>query len=77
MNVEVFSIQREEAKEVNLFGNKIFCIFYLVSSVADPGCLSLDPNFFFVLDPGSRVKKIPDPGSVSQNLSFFNPKIWF
>ncbi len=33
-------------------------------SVADPGCLyrNPDPNFS-IPDPGSRVKKIPDPGS--------------
>ncbi len=36
----------------------------VVISVADPGYLSraLDPNFFH---PGSRVKKILDPGSAS------------
>ncbi len=28
-------------------------------------------------DPGSRVKKIPDPGSGSKNLSIFNPKKLF
>jgi hypothetical protein len=32
-----------------------------------------DPNFS-ISDPGSRVKKIPDPGSASQNLSIFNPR---
>jgi hypothetical protein len=26
--------------------------------------------------PGSRVTKIPDPGSASKNLSVFNPKIF-
>jgi hypothetical protein len=25
--------------------------------------------------PGSRVKKVPDPGSASKNLSILNPKI--
>jgi hypothetical protein len=33
-----------------------------------------DPNFFH---PGSRVKKIPDPGSAPKNLSIFNPKNCF
>jgi hypothetical protein len=38
----------------------------------------LDPNFS-IPDPGSRVKKIPDPGSgsASKNLSIFNPKNCF
>jgi hypothetical protein len=38
----------------------------------------------FILDqgseffhPGSRFKKIPDPGSGSKNLSIFNPKTCF
>jgi hypothetical protein len=35
-------------------------------SVADPGCLSLDPNF-----------SIPDPGSASKNFSIFSPKNCF
>jgi hypothetical protein len=38
-------------------------IFMLIRfSVADPGCSSRfpDPNFF-IQDPESRVKKIPDP----------------
>jgi hypothetical protein len=50
----------------------------LCSSVADPGSLSLipDPNFS-IPDSGSRVKKIPDPGSASKNLSIFNPKNCF
>jgi hypothetical protein len=26
--------------------------------------------------PGSRVKNIPDPGSASNNLRIFNPKIF-
>jgi hypothetical protein len=47
------------------------------TSVADLRCLSWipDPNFS-IPDPGSRVKKIPDPGSgpASKNLSIFNPK---
>ncbi len=31
---------------------------------------------FRILDPGPKVKKIPDPvsGSASKNLSIFNPK---
>jgi hypothetical protein len=35
-----------------------------------------DPTFFY---PGSRVKKIPDPGSgsASKNLNIFNPKNCF
>jgi hypothetical protein len=36
------------------------------------GMFIRDPNFFH---PGSRVKKIPDPGSVSKNLSIFTQKI--
>jgi hypothetical protein len=32
-----------------------------MTSVANPGCLSPDPDFS-IPDPGSRVKKIPDPG---------------
>ncbi len=47
-------------------------------SVPDPGCLSRipDPNFFH---PGSRVKKILDPGSgsASNNLNIFNSKNYF
>ncbi len=34
------------------------------------------PNFS-IPDPVSRVKKIPDPGSASKNLSIFNPKTAF
>jgi hypothetical protein len=44
--------------------------------VADPGCLSRIRIFpSRTRDPGSRVKKIPDPGSgsASKNLSIFNP----
>jgi hypothetical protein len=39
--------------------------------IPDPG------SEFSIPDPGSRVKKIPDPGfgSASKNLSIFNPKI--
>jgi hypothetical protein len=47
------------------------------SSVADQECLSRIPDpDFSIPDPGSRVKKIPDPGSKStrKNLSIFNPK---
>ncbi len=38
----------------------------------------LDPNFS-IPDPGSMVKKIPDPGSgfASKSLSIFNPKVVF
>jgi hypothetical protein len=32
-----------------------------------------DPNLS-IPDPGSRVKKIPDPESASQNLIIFDPK---
>jgi hypothetical protein len=32
-----------------------------------------DPESEFA-HPGSRVKKIPDPGYASKNLSIFNPK---
>ncbi len=40
-----------------------------LSSVADPGFLSRnpDPNFFY---PGSRIFYIQDPGSASKNLRF-------
>jgi hypothetical protein len=49
-------------------------------SIADPGCFSPipDPNFS-ITDPGSRVKKIQDPGSgsASKNLSIFYTKTVF
>jgi hypothetical protein len=32
-----------------------------------------DPNFS-IPDPESRVKKIPDPGAASKNLSILKPK---
>jgi hypothetical protein len=53
-------------------------IFYVVGSVSDLGCLSRI-RIFFIPDPGSRVKKIPDPGSASasKNLSIFYPKNCF
>ncbi len=35
-----------------------------------------DANFS-ILDPGSGVEKIPDPGSESTNISIFNPKNCF
>jgi hypothetical protein len=35
-----------------------------------------DPGYEF-FHPGSRVKKIPDPGSASKNLSIFNSKNCF
>jgi hypothetical protein len=58
--------------------NIIFRFFwFLIINVADAGCLSRisDPNFF-ISDPGSRVKNIPDPisGSASKN---FSPKKLF
>jgi hypothetical protein len=40
----------------------------VLGSVADPGCLSRF-RIFSIPDPGSRVKKIPDPETVSNNLS--------
>ncbi len=51
-----------------------------MTSVADPGCFSRIPNPNFSIldpDPGSRVKKIPDPGSgcASKNLSILTQKI--
>ncbi len=47
------------------------------SSVVGSGCLFQipDPNFF-ILDPGSRVKKIPDPGSGTA-FKYFEPKKLF
>jgi hypothetical protein len=52
-----------------------FSTVLLLSSVADPGCLSRipDPTFFH---PGSRIRtvSIPDPGSSSKNLSILTPK---
>ncbi len=52
-----------------------FSAVLLLSSVADPGCLSWipDPTFFH---PGSRIRtvSIPDPGSSSKNLSILTPK---
>jgi hypothetical protein len=58
--------------------------FHLLSGIfADPGCF-LDPGSWMfpgsrILDPGSRIKEIPDPGSrsASKNLSIFNPKNCF
>ncbi len=46
------------------------------TSVADPGFVILDPNFFHL---GSRFKKVLDPGSgsASMNVIIFNPKIVF
>jgi hypothetical protein len=48
------------------------------TSVAYPGCLSRSPDQnFSIPDPGSRVKKIPDPesGAESKNLSILTQKI--
>jgi hypothetical protein len=47
-------------------------------SVADPRCLSRIPNpNYSIPDPGSKAKKIPDPGFgfASKNSNIFNPKI--
>ncbi len=52
--------------------NKLAC-------VADPGCLSRIRMFLsWIPDPGSRVKKIPDPWSASKNLItvFFTRKFF-
>jgi hypothetical protein len=49
-----------------------------IVSVADPGCLSRVPGPNFPIpDPGSGVKKIPDPGSAKIIFSVFNPKNCF
>ncbi len=59
------------AKSVTLF----FCFFwFLIISVADPGCLSRIPIRIFpsqILDSDTGSK---DSGSASNNLSIFNPK---
>jgi hypothetical protein len=39
-------------------------------SVADPGCLSR----IRIFPSRIRVKKIPDPGSASKNISILTPK---
>ncbi len=53
-------------------------LFQLCAFQSGSGIFIPDPNFS---GPGSRVKKIPDPGSrsasASKNLSIFNPKICF
>jgi hypothetical protein len=54
----------------------------VVTSVADPGCLSRIPDpgsdFFpsWIPDPGFELSpsRIPDPGSSSKNLSILTPK---
>jgi hypothetical protein len=49
------------------------------TSVADPGCLSRIRILIFAIpDPGSRVKKILDPGSrsASKNLSILTKKLF-
>ncbi len=43
----------------------------VIWSVADPGSGS---DFFH---PGSRIDKIPEPGSASKNLSISNLKSWY
>jgi hypothetical protein len=51
--------------------NKIYSVGHTPEiSVAGPGCLSPDPNFFH---PGSRVKRVL--ASASKNLSFSTQKI--
>ncbi len=47
------------------------------TSVTDPGCLS-QIRIFSIPDPGSRVKKITDPGSgsPSKNLSILTRKLF-
>jgi hypothetical protein len=47
------------------------------SSVEDPGCSSWIPDLTFsILDHGSRIQGLQDPGSgsASKNFSIFNPK---
>jgi hypothetical protein len=42
-------------------------LFHLLRNVADPGCLSRIPNpNYSIPDPGSRVKKIPDPARIKE-----------
>ncbi len=48
--------------------------FCLIRSVADPGCLSRI-RIFSIPVLGSGVKKIPDPGSASKNLSILTQNI--
>jgi hypothetical protein len=59
-------------------------VFLRALQFSMPGTLLLDKPHgnteaknFSISDPGSRVKKIPDPGSGSHHkfLSIFNPKI--
>ncbi len=55
-------------------------IRYHKSSVADPECLSCIPDpIFSIPDPGSRVKKIPEPrsgsASASKNVSILTQNI--
>ncbi len=54
----------------NYIGAGTVLLVTILTSVTDPGCLSriLDPNFS-IPDPGSKVKKIPDPGSASASKS--------
>ncbi len=60
-----------------------FTVFCEKSSVADPGCLSLEPGSRIQkkFHPGYRIQdqKVPDPrsGSAYKNLGIFNPKKLF
>jgi hypothetical protein len=57
-----------------LYKKLIFQIFFPMFriNISDvyPGC-----GFFSILEPGSRVIKIPDPGTTSKNLSILTQKI--
>jgi hypothetical protein len=55
----------------------LFSFSISLRSVADLGCSSRIPDpIFSIPNPGSRVDRIPDPGSesASNNLSIFKPK---
>jgi hypothetical protein len=47
--------------EIVFFKSNVYILFCFLAMVGDPGPWGLDPGF--------RVKKIPDPGSASKNLS--------
>ncbi len=49
---------------------------HAVGQCSGSGMFIPGPGFeFSILDPRSRVGKIPDPGSASKNLIIFNSKI--
>jgi hypothetical protein len=65
---------------VSISWNDFVCVtfkllYYVITSVADPGCLSRI-RLFSIPDPGSKLfpSRIPSPGSTSKNSSIVNPK---